>query len=278
MAAGCCNPCHSAQGNWRQPALPNSLVLWQSRAPDPLDSRMGKGEAGDLCALPRALRMTLLFIYSTWDHWAWAVVFPILLENIHHHLIWLQQTEFRFIQYTSQKASVKATLRVKFFRVGAVPAQTCELQLNQRVGFHGDTSDGCSKEGSRLFWFYITKFILGAFASSAYAKKNTNYSKLILQEQKPNDLLNKFRLLWRRCKRLMPKRGILCSGGQLCLSGLSHSSSATQRAHGWLRLAMTSVVDFEQTWKHFHSTCTQTGIRGMSPRQQNYSLELAWSI
>lgn len=99
-------------------------------------------------------------------------------------------------------------------------------------------------------------------------------SKTILQEQKPNDPLNKFRLLWRRCKRLMPK------GGQFCLSGLSQSSSssATQRAQGWLRLAMTSVVDFKQIWKHFHSTCTQTGIRATSPRQQNYSLELAWSI
>lgn len=278
MAAGCHNPCHPAQGNWRQPALPNSLVLWQSRAPDPSDSRMGKGEAGDLCALPRALRMTLLFIYSTWDHWAWAVVFPILLENIHHHLIWLQHTEFCFIQYISQKASVKATLRVKCFRVRAVPAQTCELQLNQRVRFHGDHSDGCTKEGSRPFWFYITKFFLGAFASSAYAKKNTNYSKMTLQMQKSNDPLNKLRLLWCRWKTLMPKGGILCSGGQLCLSGLSHSSPTKQRAQGWLRLAITSVVDFEKTWKHFHSTCMQTGIRGMSPRQQNYSLELAWSI
>lgn len=176
MAAGCRNPCHSPQGNWRQSALPNSLVLWQSRVPDPFDSTMGKGEAGELCALPHASRMTLLFIYSTWDHLAWAVVFPILLENIHHHLIWFQQTEFCFIRYISQKASVKATPRVKVFRVGAVPAQTCELQLNQ-MWFHGDQSDGCSKEGSHPFCTYITIFFLDAFSPSAYAKKNTNYQQ-----------------------------------------------------------------------------------------------------
>lgn len=177
MAAACHSLWHSTQGNWRQPALPNSLVLWQPRAPDPSDSRMGKGEAGELCALPRAWRMTLLFIYSSWDHWAWAVVFPILLENIHQQLIWFQQTELCFNQYISQKASVKATLRVMFFRAGAVPAQTCELQLNQRVGFHGDHNHGCSKEGSHPFWFYITLVLLVAFSSSAYAKKSTNYQQ-----------------------------------------------------------------------------------------------------
>lgn len=110
MAAACHSLWHSTQGTWRQPALPNSLVPWQPRAPEPSDSRMGKGEAGELCALPRAWRMTLLLIYSSWDHWAWAVVFPILLENIHQQLIWFQQTELCFNQYISQKASVKATL------------------------------------------------------------------------------------------------------------------------------------------------------------------------
>lgn len=121
------------------------------QVPDPFTSEMGKGEVGELYALPHALRMTLLFIYSTWDHSAWAVVFPIVLENIYHHLIWFKQTEYCFIWYISLKVSVKVTPRVKFLRVGAVPAQTCELQLNQRVGFQGDQSDGCSKEGSHPF-------------------------------------------------------------------------------------------------------------------------------
>lgn len=124
--------CHSTQGNWD--SLLSQTALY-SDSPDPFDSRMWKGEAGELCALPRALRMTLLFIYSTWDHLAWPVVFPILLGNVHHHLIWFQQTEFCCLQYMSQKASVKATLRVKFFRVGAVPAQTCELQNQSGISW-----------------------------------------------------------------------------------------------------------------------------------------------
>lgn len=53
---------------------------------------------------------------------------------------------------------------------------------------------------------------------------------------------------------------------------------ATQRAQRWLRLVMTSVVDFKQTWKHFPSSCTQKGIRGMLPWKQSYSLELALTI
>lgn len=92
-------------------------------------------------------------------------------------------------------------------------------------------------------------------------------SETILQEQKPNDPLNKFRLLWHKCKRLMPKGGILSSGGQLCLSGLSHSSSATQRAQGWLRLAMTSVVDLSKLENTFILLARKQAFRSTSPRQ-----------
>lgn len=177
MAVGCRNSCHSTRENWRQSsALPNSLIFSQPRVPHHFESEMGKGEAGELCALPHALRMTLLFIYSTWDHWAWAVVFPVPLENIHHHLIWFKQTEFSFIKCISLKASVKPTLKVKFFRAGTVPAQTGKLELNPSAWFHGAGTNVMVvlRKVHLPLWFCITLFFLGAFSSTTYGKKNIN--------------------------------------------------------------------------------------------------------
>lgn len=52
-------------------------------------------------------------------------------------------------------------------------------------------------------------------------------------------------------KRLMLQGGIPCSGGSQDSPTPPSPSQprATQRAQGWLRLVMTSAVDFKQTWK-----------------------------